>query len=521
MTLRQRWIQPVPWIAATAIGLGLTWKPAVIVGSAFALAALATTLLVGKRLARPFLLTLGLLLLGYAFVGRGFAYFGVPPLYVGELVLLLGLGVVLGGADLPALRSPLVWVLGLLAVWCALRTAPYVGTYGVLALRDAALWGYGIFTVLVASFLPRTGLLDRVPDAYRRWLPWFVVWVPIFALITHLAPSHIPMVPRTTQPLLDFKAGDVAVHLGGIAAFLMLGLHRGAYRSADRTTEGEQSPGSRGLEVVAWVGWLASFVVVASSSRAALLAIAAAMAAVLVLRPSKKWLLGILVGVLLLTSSAAVNVEIVFHEGRSLAPRQILTNFLSTFQNSSSIYLDGPRRWRLLWWSDIVQYTFNGDYFWTGKGFGVNLADDDGFQVTIDDSLRNPHNGNLTFLARAGVPGFVVWLAFQGLFGLSLLRAVRRAGRDGQESRARLLAWVLAYWVAFSVNASFDVYLEGPQGGIWFWSLCGFGIALLQTNTSPGFPIDVAPTGPTISRNETGSIGSGVGRPSAAEGSLP
>ena len=28
-------------------------------------------------------------------------------------------------------------------------------------------------------------------------------------------------------------------------------------------------------------------------------------------------------------------------------------------------------------------YTVFGDYFWTGKGFGINLADDDGFQTTV------------------------------------------------------------------------------------------------------------------------------------------
>jgi hypothetical protein len=30
------------------------------------------------------------------------------------------------------------------------------------------------------------------------------------------------------------------------------------------------------------------------------------------------------------------------------------------------------------------------------------------------------------------------------------------------------------------VNAAFDVFLEGPQGGVWFWCLIGFGIAALE-----------------------------------------
>ena len=38
---------------------------------------------------RYLLLLLGVLL-GYAFIGRGFAYLGLPPLYVGEMALLTG-----------------------------------------------------------------------------------------------------------------------------------------------------------------------------------------------------------------------------------------------------------------------------------------------------------------------------------------------------------------------------------------------------------------------------------------------
>src|SRR5450759_905246 len=40
---------------------------------------------------RFFLLALGVLLTGYAFLGRGFAHLGVPPVYLGEVVLALGL----------------------------------------------------------------------------------------------------------------------------------------------------------------------------------------------------------------------------------------------------------------------------------------------------------------------------------------------------------------------------------------------------------------------------------------------
>lgn len=74
----------------------------------------------------------------------------------------------------------------------------------------------------------------------------------------------------------------------------------------------------------------------------------------------------------------------------------------------------------------------------------------------------------------------MLWLALNGWFASSLLRAHRRARTFGDAHRSRLLIWILAYWVAMMVNASFDVYLEGPQGGIWFWALVGVGIVAMQ-----------------------------------------
>src|SRR5262249_28995466 len=133
--------------------------------------------------------------------------------------------------------------------------------------------------------------------------------------------------------------------------------------------------------------------------------------------------------------------------------------------------------------------TFSGNYFWTGKGFGINLADDDGFQVEVDRTLRNPHNVHMAILARAGVPGFALWLMLQGWFGVTLFLKCLKDRQLKREGLARVEAWVLLYWLAFLINGTFDVALEGPQGGIWFWSVFGFGLALILTSrptvTSP------------------------------------
>ena len=109
----------------------------------------------------------------------------------------------------------------------------------------------------------------------------------------------------------------------------------------------------------------------------------------------------------------------------------------------------------------------------------MNLADSDGFQSTADGSLRAPHNTHFTVLARMGVPGFVVWVAFLGIFGVGLLRATLRHRRAGNMTAAAVGAWALAYWVAMLVDTSFDPYLEGPQGGIWFWAIIGVGLVVM------------------------------------------
>jgi O-antigen ligase len=166
-------------------------------------------------------------------------------------------------------------------------------------------------------------------------------------------------------------------------------------------------------------------------------------------------------------------------KGRPATFQQLIDNLLSVFGSSSDRNLEGTKQFRLAWWGKIVDYTVFGKYFWTGKGFGVNLADSDGFQTNADHSLRSPHNSEMTVLARMGVPGLVFWVLVQGSFGIGLLRATLAHRRAGAVQVAAVGGWLLAYWVAMMVDTSFDPYLEGPQGGIWFWVIFGLGLVVM------------------------------------------
>ena len=91
---------------------------------------------------------------------------------------------------------------------------------------------------------------------------------------------------------------------------------------------------------------------------------------------------------------------------RLLSFEQLIESVASIASGSTVGDLDNTKQWRLEWWATIVDYTIYGDYFWEGKGFGINLADDDGFQVNLEDhSLRSPHNGHLTILRGRASPG--------------------------------------------------------------------------------------------------------------------
>jgi O-antigen ligase len=91
----------------------------------------------------------------------------------------------------------------------------------------------------------------------------------------------------------------------------------------------------------------------------------------------------------------------------------------------------------------------------------------------------------MTVLARMGVPGLTLWLFLQGAFAIGVLRAIRAHRRANEWMIAGLGAWVLIIWAAMMVDTSFDPYLEGPQGGIWFWAIVGLGLVVMRLAHRP------------------------------------
>ena len=451
------------FVALFAGQVGALGSPFIAAILSVLLLAVAAYAYLGRRLSGLFLAVLILVLAGYAFFGRGFSYIGVAPLYIGEVTLAIGLGALFANGLRARLNGLHLALLAFMA-WGVLTTVPYLATAQVDALRDAAFWGYAVFALLIWALVSRREQFAMVTRAYRFVLPLFLLAVPAIWIVTTTLASIVPSFPGAPVPLITMKAGDIGVHLAGIAAFILLGLYRGRGRPP------------RVPEAALWVVWAAAFLIVVVTNRGGFLSASVGLAAIVVLRPSLKLVPLALAGGVLLTILVLANPSMTVN-GRVFSPERVTDRAVSIFDRSGE--RQGTVNWRLDWWDTIIGYTVQGDHFWTGKGFGANLAEEDGF-LGQAQGLRSPHNATMTALARMGVPGLVFWLTFHIGFGVAMLRAYLRAQRAHDLFWAPILGWILVYWGAGIVNGSFDVYWEGPQGAIWMWTVIGLGLAALE-----------------------------------------
>ena len=181
---------------AAAAGIGVLTVVSPVAG-ALPVGALAVLLLLatGPRLPSLFLTFLTGVLFAYAVLGRGGAYIGIAPVYIGDIGLVLAfltIVVTLHRAQLQLLH----WLLIAFAAWGVVRTVPYLSRDGIDALRDDAIWAYAAYAFAI-SFSLRREHFPRLLSVYRRILPLLVFWVPIAAITWQVARTSIPAIPSS------------------------------------------------------------------------------------------------------------------------------------------------------------------------------------------------------------------------------------------------------------------------------------------------------------------------------------
>jgi hypothetical protein len=414
-----------------------------------------------------YLAFLAIVLLGYAMMGKGFAYLGLPPLYVGEIALLSGTVVFLRtGAFVSALATLPGVLLAVLMAWVLARTFPFFGLYGFDALRDSAAVIYGGFAFIVIGLL----LADaRRINTVLRYYGIMLVGFPVIFVGLLLMKYWWDYIPRLygPVPIVDVGPSSAGTHLAGAMVFVLIGYRRVSFL---------------------WVCiWFATLALVGATNRGATLAVVAPITFAMLMLGRFRMMLTIVVagGAIFATLLAFESTFGEYEEAkdsieRPVSAHQILENAKSIVGQSGH-QAEGTKIWRLNWWDIIINDTIRGPHFWTGRGFGINLADADGFGGNSDSRhprppTRSPHSVHMTMLARAGVPGLVLWAALLvSWFGM-LMRAMLTARARGHQEWLELFVFVTSYLMAILINASFDVVIEGPMQGSWFWCLFGLGV---------------------------------------------
>lgn len=416
-----------------------------------------------------YLAFLGIVLLGYALMGKGFAYIGLPPLYVGEVTFFIGIAVFArSGALVASLATLPSVVLVATMIWVLARTVPFVGVYGFDALRDSVIILYGGFAFIVIGLLLEDARrIDTVLRYYATLLVAFPA-IPVGFWLTKYWVDYIPKLYGPNIPIVEIGASAVGTHLAGAAVFVLIG-----YRKV--------SP----LWVVVW---LITMAMISATNRGAALAVLVPVAfAMIMLGRLRSTLTALVAGLGLFGLLYAAEAIFTQYEeakesiDRPVSAHQIVENAKSIVGQSGH-QTEGTKKWRLDWWDIIINDTFHGPSFWTGRGFGLNLADADGRAGPALEHgeprapTRSPHSAHMTLLARAGVPGLVLWSLMLISWGGMMLRAMLVARARRHKQWADLFLFVICYVAAIIINATFDVTLEGPMQGIWFWCLFGFGI---------------------------------------------
>lgn len=402
---------------------------------------------------------------GYVLFSHDFAdlHFSVGPLpiYVGEILLMVTLPWALMRIHAAqVLRNPFFIALFAWMGYCAVRLLAGGIAYGVDALRDSAIWYYGLFAIVgyvVWRCLSRTA-----------WTRFFGVLFSALLLLTIASFGSEAL----DLPLKVPREDVLAATLIAAANFFLLALRTGRYLGLRLVISSIAIGLMLPLEVrSATVGVLLLLAIFAIQRRwstlAAMIAIPTVAFALLALInvPLSGRVGGNTAGDLLNRQLTVISLAI---DGRVAANDPALPHDATS----------GTAVWRYNWWTALI-----GDTLSTPEKalFGVGFGTDITWPLGIDQSnaerpLRSPHNIAVNIFTRTGTVGLALWLAMLGAWLWVVLRFIR----VGDSADSDYLLWMATYAVTILTVALFGVVLEGPFAAIPFFLLMGMAARQAQ-----------------------------------------
>lgn len=383
----------------------------------------------------------------YVFLNKGVAY-----IYLVEALWLFGILLLL----MDRKKVELIWnkttklILFFIAISCIYILRGFAKYDMIDLIRDSFIFQYGWFVFILFLFKDK---LEQV------WESLFFIykWFPFVALLNFILQYFVPffetVAPFGGIPILLYKNGDMGVQLL-ISTLLLL-----------YTFEKKPLKWRVLLSLVIAL----DFLILASYSRSGIVSFLVSMLCFIYfnkdiqLQSRVRLLLKYLPIILLIVTPIYINIKVTENfQGRSVGFEQIKNNFSSIVGGTTDATSEDNVVWRLVWWAKILDYSFSAPNFFIGKGLGMSLATDDDI-ITLDENLRSPHNFHLNIMARFGVLLFLIWTYF-------LVQILRPLFKKELIGKRLLIGCIL---LAFLINASFDVFLEGPMGAFPFWTWVG------------------------------------------------
>ncbi|MFM6995343.1 MAG: O-antigen ligase family protein [Sediminibacterium sp.] len=383
----------------------------------------------------------------YVFFNKGVAYS-----YLVEALWLLGLILIFLSRrsyefiwDLRAKLLAIFLLISIIYIPIGLRGYPFLEV-----IRDSFVFQYGWFAFIVFLFKDeQDAVWNKIISIYS--------WFPVFGLLNFFLQNFVENFDRF-KPFGDisfvlYKYGDMGVHLLISSLVLLVFQQKRSVR----------------FQAVMAILILFNLLILTAYSRSGMLAYVLGVLVYIVLsnedyirirvKQYTKYLP--LLFMIVIPIYASIKVQENF-QGRKVGIEQVKQNVGSFVGVSKDANLEDNKLWRLVWWAKILDDSFTPAYFFQGKGIGMSLSDTD--EVVVEsEEVRSPHNFHLTVMARFGVPIFCLWL-----FWLYLL--YKPMFKRQLDAKTLLMSTVI---LAFIVNASFDVFLEGPMGAFPFWTWVG------------------------------------------------
>lgn len=406
------------------------------------------------------------LVLGYALVGRTFAYLGLPSLkvFIGEAVL----------ATFIAIRGS--WVV---RTWLALLLG-----YGPWAL-SASAWALTLF-FFYGAFQVARGLLLLGHEPIVVLQNFVFNVYPFYLFLGFWVGQTRPTLLRTLVRWLAYANGIY----GTLYVIFLNRLNVTVPWAPDVPLFGQ--PGGSALALLGLLSleprparvWpllvLNFFVLLGVQVRGEWLAFGAGLLVWMLLRRdlSRVALVGA-TAILILSSMYALDIRIPAPENRGgeISVRGVIARVLAPFNPEAAATMIGEEAysmagtitgWRIPWWMSIwAEVHRDATSALLGLGYGYPIYS---LWPWIPEGIRSPHNAFFYALGYSGWLGVVFFFVLQFSIGYAVYRAFIMT-KNG---------FGLALWVGLLLSGMFGNFFETPFGAIPFYLLMGYSLAPLN-----------------------------------------